>query len=85
MASALTDHINHLRPALQQPEGLQPAQRDQLLQSLADLDQSLAAGDDSHLPLRQQLEESMLELEAKYPSATQLLQGLAEVLGRVGL
>lgn len=85
MDSTLADKINDLRNAIGQIQGLPDDQRERLRQSLEDLEQSAAAQDDSHLPPLQQLEDSMLELEAKHPDATQLLKRVADALGRIGL
>jgi hypothetical protein len=85
MEPDLTDKINALRQAIQQIEGLPGEQRLRLAQSLEELEQSAAAQDESHLPPLQQLEDAMLELEAKHPDATQLLKSVADALGRIGL
>ena len=85
MEPTLARTINELRVAIQQVEGLPEAQRNQLLQSVDDLERTAAEEDESHLPPLQQLEHSMLELEARHPDATQLLKSVADALGRIGL
>ena len=85
MESTLLEKLDHLRDSIQQLDGLPDGQKDQLLKTLDELEQAVPAHDDSHLPPLQQLEESMLSLEAKHPDATQLLKGVAEALGRMGL
>ncbi len=66
-------------------EGLPADQREQIFTSLNDLEQAIPAGDDSHLPLLGQLEETMLEVEAKHPDTSQLLKSFCDALGRMGL
>ncbi len=85
MDSTLSEKLGNLRASIEQLEGLPGGQKDQLLQTLDDLEQAVPAQDDSHLPPLLLLEESMLSLEAKHPDATQLLKGVAEALGRMGL
>jgi len=85
MDSILSEKLANLRTTIEQLEGLPEGQKDQLLQNLNDLEQTVPSQDDSHLPPLLQLEESMLSLEAKHPDATQLLKGVAEALGRMGL
>ena len=85
MDPTLAEKINDLRTAIQQMENLPDAQRNQLSVSLDDLERTAAAGDESHLPPLEQLENSMLELEARHPDATQLLKSVADALGRIGL
>ncbi|MDB6071044.1 MAG: hypothetical protein JWL81_2215 [Verrucomicrobiales bacterium] len=85
MESNLTEKINDLRLAIQQLDGVSDARREQLVDSLDELERKAAAEGESHLPPLQQLEESMLELEAKHPDATQLLKSVADALGRIGL
>lgn len=84
MDPLLAEKITQLRVAIEETGGLPLAQREQLLQSLADLEELVAAGGELP-PLLERWEESVLELEAKHPGAAQLLQGLADVLGRIGL
>jgi hypothetical protein len=85
MDSTLSEKLANLRTTIEQLEGLPEGQKDQLLQNLNDLEQTVPSQDDNHLPPLLQLEESMLSLEAKHPDATQLLKGVAEALGRMGL
>jgi hypothetical protein len=85
MESNLAEKFKELRAALQLIEGLPDVQRNQLVQSVDDLERTAAAEDESHLPPLQQLEDSMLELEARHPDATQLLKSVADALGRIGL
>lgn len=85
MEPTLAEKINDLRTAIQQIEGLPEAQRNELIQSIDDLERTAADEDESHLPPLQQLENSMLELEARHPDATQLLKSVADALGRIGL
>ncbi len=85
MDPTLAEKIMHLRVAIEQAEGLPPEQRGELQHALEELAQSLAGEEAGQLAPLQQLEKSLLELEAKHPDAAQLLQGLAEVLGRIGL
>lgn len=85
MEPTLNEKINDLRLSIQNIDGLSAARREQMLQSLSEVESAVPAADDSHLPPLQQLEDSMLELEAKHPDATQLLKSVADALGRMGL
>lgn len=85
MESNLTEKIDALRTAILQLDGVTQDRRQQLVDSLNELEQKAAAEGESHLPPLQQLEESMLELEARHPDATQLLKSVADALGRIGL
>ena len=85
MEPTLSDKISQLRHAISEIDGLPEGKRDQLLQSLEGLDISASAGQDSHLPVIGQLEEFLIDVEAKHPDAAQLLRGLSDALGRMGL
>lgn len=85
MESNLTEKINELRVAIQQLDGVSEERRAELVGSLDALEHSAGAEGESHLPPLQQLEDSMLELEARHPDATQLLKSVADALGRIGL
>ena len=85
MEPTLSDKISQLRQTISEIVGLPEGKRDQLLQSLDDLDIAAPAGDNNHLPLIGQLEESLIEVEAKHPDAAQLLRGVSDALGRMGL
>lgn len=85
MEPTLTQKIEDLRQSIQQMEGLSAARREQMLRSLQDMELAVPAADDSHLPPLQQLEDSMLELEARHPDVTQLLKSIADALARMGL
>lgn len=85
MEPTLSEKITNLRRAIEQIPELPEARREQILRSIYELEEAVPAGDDSHLPPLEQLEESMLELEARHPDATQLLKSLADALGRMGL
>ena len=85
MEPTLTEKISDLRTAIEKIEGLPEDQRAQIFTSLNDLEPAIPAGDDSHLPLLGQLEQTMLEVEAKHPDTTQLLKSFCEALGRMGL
>ena len=85
MDTTLSEKINHLRQKISEIDALPPSQRDQLLESLNELE--AAAPEDAHeqLPLIKQFEESLIEAEAKHPDAAQMLRGLGDSLGRMGL
>jgi hypothetical protein len=85
MELTLSDKINQLRHAISEIDGLSEEKRIQLLQSIDELDLGAPAGDDSHLPLLGQLEDSLIEVEARHPDAAQLLRNLGDALGRMGL
>ena len=85
MDSTLTEKINQLRLAIAEIDGLPTTQRDQILKSLDEIDTAAPAGEQDHFPLIGQLEESLIEVEAKHPDAAQLLRGLSDALGRMGL
>lgn len=85
MEPTLPEKISQLRQAISEIDGLPEEKRAQLLQSLDDLDPSAPTADDGHLPLMGQLEESLIEVEAKHPDAAQLLRSLSDALGRMGL
>lgn len=85
MESELNAKIDALRATIQQLEGVPEAQRVHLTQSLNELERTAVAEGESHLAPLEQLEESMLELEARHPDATQLLKSIADALGRIGL
>ena len=85
MEPTISDKIIRLREAIEGINGLPDSQREKLLQSLSDLETAVPAGDDSHLPLLGQLEESLIGAEVKHPEAAQMLRGLGDALGRMGL
>jgi DNA repair exonuclease SbcCD ATPase subunit len=85
MESDLNAKIEALRATIQQLDGVPDAQRQHLAESLDELERAAAAEGESHLAPLEQLEESMLELEARHPDATQLLKSIADALGRIGL
>lgn len=85
MEPSITDKISQLRQAISELDGLPEEKRTQLLQSLDDLDPTAPTADDAHLPIMGQLEESLIEVEARHPDAAQLLRGLSDALGRMGL
>ena len=85
MEPTLTDKISQLRHAISEMDGLPEGKREQLLQSLDDLDPAAPTADDGHLPLMGQLEESLIEVEARHPDAAQLIRSLSNALGRMGL
>ncbi len=85
METTLSDKISQLRTAIQQVEGLPGASREQLLHSLDDLERNVPAEEEAHLPLMEQVEESLLELEAKHPDTARLLASMGNTLGRMGL
>ncbi len=85
MEPTLSEKIDSLREAIQGIDGLPEEQRGKLLQTLGELETALPEGDDSHLPLVGQWEESLIEAEAKHPDAARVLRGLGDALGRMGL
>ena len=85
MDTTLSEKINHLRRAISGIDALPPGQRDQLLKSLDELEAAAPEGAHQQLPLIKQFEESLFEAEAKHPDAAQMLRGLGDALGRMGL
>lgn len=85
MEISLAEKISQLRHAISGIDGLSEEKRVQLLQSIDEIDPGAPSGDVSHLPLLEQLEDSLLEVEARHPDAAQLLRGLGDALGRMGL
>jgi hypothetical protein len=85
MENSLSEKISHLRSYIEETEGLTPENRTKLLETIADLESAVPEDGPDHRPPLQKLEDSMLELEAEHPRATQLLEGICNILGRMGI
>ncbi len=77
--------INRLRDYIQSLDGLPSDSREQLLDTLAEVERTGPESGDGHAAPLGRLKESMLELEARHPDATMMVKSLADILGRMGL
>lgn len=85
MENSLSEKISQLRAYIEESEGLTPESRQRLLDSLCELENAAPESDPDHRAPLERLEHSMLELEAEHPRATQLLEGICHILGRMGI